>query len=373
MLHETQTIEYATNRELTGNALQEFQLRKVGKAWDGVPLPGVRVPDLSANAFQEFRRMAVAGERLTEADVRISDAALVDNLRLGEGKDLKRAAVLAFHDEPDRWVTGCHVKIGYFTSEADLAYQDELGGPLVTLAKRVVDLLYTKYLTAMVSYRGIYRVETFPVPRAACREAIVNAIVHKDYSTGVPIQIKVLPDRIMIGNTGRLPEDWTVDDLINSHASIPHNPDIANTFFRSGQIEAWGRGIEQMRKVCVDAGVPAPEFRAKGIGFDITFPFAATFPPRGVSQNATSTTPDVVDSVVDSVVGGVRVTRVQRLILNQMVADEMTTAAALARVVGVTPRRVQSNIRALKDAGLVSRVGSDRSGRWVVHWEVPRD
>ena len=61
-----------------------------------------------------------------------------------------------------------------------------------------------------------------------------------------PIQIRVYENKLEIINGGVLPEGWTVETLLSSHRSMPYNPDIANTFFRAGEIEAWGRGIERI-------------------------------------------------------------------------------------------------------------------------------
>lgn len=88
-----------------------------------------------------------------------------------------------------------------------------------------------------------------------------NAVVHKDYSSGVSVQISVYDDKLMIWNSGRLPESWDVDRLLETHPSIPFNPDIANTFFRAGSIEAWGRGIQRIRDDCKTHGSPEPQLR----------------------------------------------------------------------------------------------------------------
>lgn len=53
-----------------------------------------------------------------------------------------------------------------------------------------------------------------------------------------------------------LPDGWTVETLLSSHRSFPYNPDIANTFFRAGEIEAWGRGIERIITACKNDGFP---------------------------------------------------------------------------------------------------------------------
>mgnify|MGYP001582428069 CR=1 FL=1 len=83
-----------------------------------------------------------------------------------------------------------------------------------------------------------YPHEKFHFPKNALREALLNAIVHKDYSGSVPIQISVYEDKIVFWNEGQLPENWTVKNLAAKHPSKPYNPLIANAFFRAGLIEA---------------------------------------------------------------------------------------------------------------------------------------
>lgn len=74
---------------------------------------------------------------------------------------------------------------------------------------------------------------------------VFNTISHKNYAALVPIQIRVYDNKIMIANDCVFPEDWTVDELMGPHKSRPYNPPIANTFFRAGFTEAWGRGMRK--------------------------------------------------------------------------------------------------------------------------------
>jgi ATP-dependent DNA helicase RecG len=116
---------------------------------------------------------------------------LLDKLRLKDGAYYKRATALLFAADPQRFVTGAFVKLGYFQTETELLYRDEVEGDLFHRAKSTLDLLLTKYLKAVISYEGIVRVETFPVPRAALRETVLNALVHRDYAVTAPVQIRV--------------------------------------------------------------------------------------------------------------------------------------------------------------------------------------
>ncbi len=112
-----------------------------------------------------------------------------------------------------------------------------------------------------MTYEGSSRVERFPVPRVALREAVLNALIHRDYMVPVPVQIRVYDDKLVLWNPAVLPEGWTQKTLLAPHQSHPPNPDLANTFFRAGEIEAWGRGIERIFAACKEAGIPKPRIR----------------------------------------------------------------------------------------------------------------
>ena len=167
----------STKQELKGAALDMFLLRKQGRHWDGVPMPEVTVRSLSKTAIEGFRARARQSQRMSATDLKESAAGLIEKLHLYDGKYLKRAAVLAFHPVPERFVTGAFVKIGYFRTNDDLLYQDEIHGDLFGQVSQTLDLLVTKYLRAAISYQGIQRVETIPVPEAALREAVLNALI----------------------------------------------------------------------------------------------------------------------------------------------------------------------------------------------------
>lgn len=233
----------ATNQELKGAALDRFMLRRLGKTWDGVPVPYLSVDDLDDNTFTLFRKYAKLSGRMEEADLQDDNNGLLEKLRLYEGSYLKRAAAMLFHPDPEKYVTGAYIKIGFFRDDADLVYQDEVHGNLFQQIRKAMDLLSTKYMKAVITYEGIQRIETFPVPREALREALLNACINKDYADTSPIQIRVTDNMLQMVNGGFLPEGWTVDTLLSSHRSMPYNPEIANTFFRAGEIEAWGIGI----------------------------------------------------------------------------------------------------------------------------------
>ena len=261
----------STKQELKGAALDKFLLQKKGKRWDGVPVPNVASKDLKQEAFDFFRKRAFRSQRIDEESLADSNEHLIENLQLKEGKFLKRASILLFHSNPEKYITGAYIKIGFFENDSDLRFQDEIHGNLFEQIEKTTELLFTKYIKALISYEGLNRVETYEYPKEAIREALLNAIAHKDYSGGVPIQISVYNDKLMIWNEGQLPENWTVKNLLEKHASRPYNPDIANALFRSGYIESWGRGTIKIINECKKAGIPEPVFTYDSSDISVEF------------------------------------------------------------------------------------------------------
>lgn len=85
----------------------------------------------------------------------------------------------------------------------------------------------------------------------AFREILLNAIMHKDYSSCNPIQISAYKDKIYIWNDGEMPPELdSTDKLFMKHSSRPYNPKLVGVFFKSGMIEAWGREFDKIREAC---------------------------------------------------------------------------------------------------------------------------
>lgn len=261
----------STKQELKGTALDKFMLEKKGKKWDSVPVPNVSIKDLKKGTFEFFKKRAIISKRIDENILTENNINILENLKLTEKSYLKRASILLFHPDPEKYVTGAFIKIGYFQTDTELIFQDEINGNLFEQVEKTIEILFTKYIKAIISYEGIHRVETYEYPKDAIREAILNALAHKDYSIGTPIQISVYDDKVMIWNYGQLPEDWTVENLMQKHSSIPYNPDIANTFFRAGYVEAWGRGTIKIIEQCKEHGLPKPDFQNNGKDFWVIF------------------------------------------------------------------------------------------------------
>lgn len=113
--------------------------------------------------------------------------------------------------------------------------------------------------------------ELWEIPKIALREAVINAIVHTDYSLrGAPIRIAIFDDRVEIENSALLPWGLTFADL-KSGVSKLRNPIIARIFNEIGLIEQWGSGIKRMTSACIKAGIEEPNFEEIGPRIRVTF------------------------------------------------------------------------------------------------------
>ena len=250
----------ATNQQLTGYELESFLLRRRGANWESSPLPGLTMGDIEDNEIDYFLEKALEKGRIHEGAENESKEVLIDKLHLIRTGYLTNAAALLFTKDPERWFTGAFIKVGYFENDAEIIYHDEVRGSLLRQIDIATELIYFKYLKAKISYKGTQRIERYPFPNAAIREALLNAIIHKQYESGIPIQVSVYDDKLYIANIGRIPEDWTIDNLLGKHASRPYNPNVANVFYLGGFIESWGRGVEKIFNACIDDGVPVPTY-----------------------------------------------------------------------------------------------------------------
>ena len=339
----------STKQVLRGTALTEFISSKTGIRWEDSVIEGVAVEDLDKESFDIFRREAVRSKRMTKDDLNMSNAELLDSLDLLKDGKLTRAAVLLFHRTPQKWMFGTYTRIGKFGKGSDLQYQDEVIGSLFMQAERVIELIYLKYLKAPITYDNLTRVETYPFPKDAVREALYNALVHSRWSAGIPIQIRIEDDAMYISNECVFPSDWTMESLLQRHQSRPYNPKIARAFFRAGYIESWGRGIQKIFEVCNEYGALQPEYVVHSE--DIMLKLAAV---------------SITDKHVLKLDSKAENTALKMKIVEYLQNQPTATQKELQEALNETRTHIQKIVKELVGEGKIERKGGKRFGYWEV-------
>jgi ATP-dependent DNA helicase RecG len=256
----------STLQELKGPALNEFILKRTGKTWDDIPEQRASIIDIDESSVKQFLKDARIVKRINvEDNISVSD--LLHKLRLFEGGHLKRAAIVLFGKDPGKFYPNMAVKIGKFgETDADLKFHEVIEGNLVQLKDGIGEMLNAKFFIHPIDFMGMQRVEMDEYPVAAVREMILNALVHRNFM-GAPTQIRLYEDSFSAWNDGDLPEGITEEDLKKIHRSKPRNPLIADTCFKAGYIDSWGRGTIKIIEACEEAGLPEPVLKEEQGGF----------------------------------------------------------------------------------------------------------
>lgn len=249
----------STNLELERNELANFLMRKVGKTWDEFIEERASLNDINPETIESFKKLAE--DRIPSIVSEKDHSVVLEKLNLLEGDKLKRAAVLLFGKNPQKFYPSAYLKIGKFLTETEIQTSDVVQGSLFEQLESALEILRTKYLKSEIRFEGIHRREILEYPHEALREAIINALIHRDYLGTSTIQVRVYSDRLTIMNEGKFPPEVPVEKLKTEHLSKPKNVLLAGVFYKAGFIESWGRGTIKIVEKCLEQGLPEPDFR----------------------------------------------------------------------------------------------------------------
>lgn len=239
---------------------------------------------------------------------------------------------------------GVSIKVAKYrgTNRVDLIENNEYGCcSLIKATKSVLDKIELENRTAtqITSKERIDRRLWNPV---AIREAIINSIVHNDFTREVPPKFEIFADRIEITSAGTLPEGLNEDDFFDG-VSIPRNRELMRVYRDLELVEQLGSGVprilESYGKEC---------FRFMGNFIRMTFPVSKEL----IHQSR------VVDRLVDGLVES------QRKIVELIKANPKISKKEMAENIEISTTAVDKHIRSLREKGILKRVGGDRSGHW---------
>ena len=245
-------------QELQGKELADFLMKKSGSTWGDIVEERASLNEIDNDFIEKFKKDSV--DRIPSIIKETDNILLLQKLNLIDDGDLKRASVLLFGNDPQKFYRQSVVRIGKFVSDTEIQTTDIVKGNLFAQLESALEILRTKYLLSEIKYEGIHRRDILEYPYEALREAIINALIHRDYSGTSQIQIRVYPDKLMIMNEGRLPPEVPVEKLKTNHLSVPRNTLLAEIFYYAGFIESWGHGTIKIVDNCIEQGLPEPDF-----------------------------------------------------------------------------------------------------------------
>ncbi len=262
------------NRPLGGQEILKLASAKSTGDFESETVPGATKDDFSRKMIDEY--LAKRAERTKrpyngKVDDLLKEIGAVDT----DGKPTV-TGILLFSEYPQHWLPQSGIVFAKFVGKtprgenglAGYSRREELTGPLSKLIEATWNLIWSEMAVGAV-VKGLEREETFEYPQFAVREAIVNAVCHRDYRLkGRRIEVRMYSDRLEVISPGGLPGFITVENIVDEHFS--RNPRIVNGLFQWGYIEELGLGIDRMMEVMQQAGHKPPTFDARPYSFAVT-------------------------------------------------------------------------------------------------------
>ena len=243
--------------------LADKQLIRSGP-WDAAPCLDASVNDLSADKIQRFVSIARRARAFPLAE-ETDPAQVMEHLNLLKHSLPTHAAVLLFGTAPQRFMLPSEVKCAHFHGTVvrkPIPSHQVYKGTVFELVDQAVDFVLSKvHLSVGTRALSTQAPVEYEIPPEVVREAIVNAVAHRDYTSNASVQVMLFADRLEIWNPGTLPPSLTLEKLRHPHASVPANPLLAESLYLAKYIERMGTGTGDMIDRCRAAGLPEPEFK----------------------------------------------------------------------------------------------------------------
>jgi ATP-dependent DNA helicase RecG len=266
-----------------------------------------------------------------------------------KNETLTNAAILLFAKNPQDFFIQSGVKTIRFKGTdvtGEMLDFKDVESDLISEVESIENFIYQNIsLKAWIEDGKIERQEKWEYPPKVIREALVNAIIHRDYRFTAKVQIRIFDDRIELWNPGRLPEGWTIKTLKQQHFSEPFNPLLARMFFWIRYIEEIGTGTNKIIEWSKEWGLPEPEFKISGSSLFVTLRKSM-----------------LTEEYLTKLGLGERENRIVKLLLKQ----EKITSGEIQEIYSVTRDTANRYLRRLINLNIIERKGRGRFVYYVL-------
>lgn len=333
---------------------QQLLLRRMHgrRRWENEPASGVALESLDREEIARTIRVGISAGRLPET-AGTEPAEVLERLGLRTEGQLLNAAVVLFGTGFLPYYPQCQLRMARFKGVDRTEFLDnrQIVGHGFELLDEAMLFLQRHLPVAGRVQPGLFEREDEPLfPPVALREALVNAICHRDYAqAGGSVSLAIYDDRLEVWNEGTLPQGLSIEDLKQDHPSRPRNPLIAEVFYRRGFVERWGRGTQKIVELCVAAGHPEPEFIERAGTIGVRFLPSGYIAPHRVVQDLSDRQREILQIIADGEIP-------LRHIMRELSTD--------------TPRgTVRDDLNHLKRLDLIESKGHGRGAVWSLKEE----
>lgn len=337
-----------SNHVLASNEWTRLFFTNKGVSWDAGAVVGATFDDIDPEALRLFLRRAKQ-ERNMAIDLDTPLAEALAKLELLYEDHPNRAAVLLFGKRPQRFFFPAELRCARFKGTEPIHFIDMkvMEGNITAQVTAAMEFIQRHIsMAAEIVATQVERIDRWEYPLEALREAIINAVCHRDYCDSANIQVRIFDDRLEVWSPGLLPEGIAIADLYRTHNSHPRNHRIAHAFFLINYIEKWGTGTLRMAELCREAGLPEPEYNERSGAVVVTFRKAKP---------------------IKKYHGGPEQAERQRQALDYVRQHGRITSQEYAQLLGVSARTALRDLMVLADMGMLRRGGKARA----IHFEMP--
>lgn len=330
--------------KMSKDELERMIIERKKIYWDEQICEEATLKDIDEEKVKWFLRKAKYERNFdVEPETPIEEA--LERLELMKNGKLTNAAVLLFGKKPQKFFLQAETRCARFKGIEPLEFIDMkvFEGNIISQRDDAVEFV-KEHIKLHAKIIETERVEKWEYPIDAVREAITNAVCHRDYEISGNIQVRIFDDRLEIWGCGSLPEPLTVEDLKKKHRSILRNPLIGKCFFLIKFIEEWGTGTNRIIRQCLEYGLPEPIFE------EITKSLVVTFRKYRVTE-------DIIKNLNERQKGGI----------NYLLEHQKITNKEYRRLnPNITDRTVLNDLRELIDKNLIIAKGEKKYRYYVL-------
>lgn len=325
--------------------------------WENQVRPEFTVDDLNVEELISTINEGVQNGRIPNSVITNNDPlALLQRLELLENGKITNAAMVLFGKNLGSRYPQCLLKLARFrgTNKMEFIDSKRVFGNIFELLNEAMSFANSYLPVASTFYENDYfRKDTPLFPILALREAIANALIHRDYSfSGGSVSFAIYDDRLEIWNYGLPPSGIAASDLTKLNHSIPRNRKIARVLYYHKIFESWGRGVQMIIETCRQSGHPTPFYKLDPVGTELTLPSKQVI-GAGATQLINEIAP---------------LTLRQQDILALFAKHKELTNGMIKHMLNntISERYILKELLQLKNLGYVNYTGNTRARKWFM-------
>jgi ATP-dependent DNA helicase RecG len=334
-----------SNRVMNAQEVTLLHFETTSRSWDYLEKDDSTVEDIDINQVNRYMSKSQrTGRKQIGKDEDPID--VLKKLHLIKGDKPTFASLLLFGKEDRDFLSQAAIHCGRFLSETNIDDDRMITGTLVSQIEDALEFVKKHIKKSIRIKETAAREEVWEYPLDAIREAIINAVCHRDYTLPSNTDIRIFDDSINVWNPGGLPQGLSVDDLYKPHPSILRNKGIGAVLYDMGYIEQWGSGMERMRRACLEANLPEPRFEEYQGGFGVTF-----------SKDIYS--PDKLQAM------GLNERQVNAI--NYVIKEGKITNKVYRELTDISDEGARIDLKELVEKGILIARGKGRSVHYILH------